>query len=341
MRIVVTIDGELLASLGYNTGLKEQKAAIARMVDAMGHLLLHGDEIVICHGNAPQVGAMLLRSEAARHMIYDLPLDVCGADTQGATGYMLQQALQNWLEVHAINRDVVTLITQVVIEEPVLIDSPMDANRNSLSSIDISSKKGVGPFFDKELAHTHQITRGWELGNVSGYGYQRLVPLLRPKKIVEGKSIHALVEHGTIIICAGGGGVPVRKDPGGQMVGVEAVVDKAFTAVLLAMEIQADSILFVTPLENLLGVLGPGIEARCRSLDLASLEGLIRDMSSTDPIQQKLIASRDFLLAGGKSVLIIPSEELARLPQASYGVFLGSGEVLIIKNWDAHVGAIS
>lgn len=333
MRIVVTIDGELLASLGYNTGLSEQKAAITRMVDSMGNLLLRGDEIVICHGNAPQVGAMLLRSEAARHIIYPLPLDVCGADTQGATGYMLQQALQNWLEGHQIEREVVTLVTQVVVEQP---DENLPiADGDWQDAVRQAAKKGIGPFFDRDLAQAHQNTRGWELANVSGYGYQRLVPLLRPKKIVEGKSIHALVDCGVVIICAGGGGIPVRMNADGQMVGVEAVADKAYTAILLAQEIQADAILFITPLENLLGVLGPGTDVRCRSLDPKTLESLIQDIAVNDPIRHKLIASRDFLLAGGKSVLIIPSEELARLPEASYGVFLGSGEVLIIHHWIA------
>ncbi len=318
MRLVVTIDGELLASLGYNAGMLEQKAAIARMVEAMGNLLLRGDEIVICHGNAFQVGSMLLRSEAASHMIYVLPLDVCGADTQGATGYMLQQALQNWFEQHDINRPVVTLVTQVVVEEP----------EPGLSQ----ASKGVGPYFDSELAHAYRTTRGWELALAPGFGYQRIVPLLMPRQIVEGVAIRALVERGVVTICAGGGGVPVRLDAQGMRIGVEAVVDKAYTTVLLARETQAESIIFVTPLEDLLGVLGPDTNQRVRSIGSASLDDLVQSIPMDVPIRRKLIASRDFLQAGGKSVLIIPPEELSRLPEASYGVYLTSGEGLVLNN---------
>ena len=313
MRVVVTIDGELLVSLGYNAGIAEQKAAIRSVVKAMGNLLCSGNQIVICHGNAPQIGTILLRSEAARHIVYPLPLDVCGADTQGATGYMFQQAIQSWLEQHGRHLEIVTLITQVVVSEKETAMNP--------------AKKGIGPYFDRELAQQYHTTRGWDMEMVPGYGYQRAVPLLMPERIIETNSIRALVESGTLVICAGGGGIPVRIDSHGMRVGVDAVVDKAYTTAMLAREIQAEAIIFVTPLEHLVGVLGPDTATQVRMIDPATLEILIEEkIALDDPLRHKLVAGRTFLRSGGKLVVIVPPGELGKLPQVGYGIFLDNGE---------------
>ncbi len=316
MRIVVTIDGELLVSLGYNAGIAEQKAAIASIVNAMGNLFQRRDQIVICHGNAPQIGTMLLRGEAARHVVYPLPLDVCGADTQGATGYMFQQAVQGWLEGHALDMDVVTVITRVAVSEQGVAQGP--------------AIKRIGPYFDKELAQMYHATRGWEIEMVPGFGYQRTVPLLMPERVIETRSIQTLVESGALVICAGGGGIPVKMDAHGAWVGVEAVVDKAYTTHLLAREIQAEVIIFVTPLEELIGVLGPDIARQVRTIDPTSLDVLIEEQIAVDdPLRHKLIAGRAFLRSGGKLVAILPPGELEKLPQVNYGIFLEDGETSV------------
>lgn len=313
MRVVVTIDGELLISLDYNTGIAEQKVAITSIVRALENMLDREDQIVICHGNAPQIGTILLRSEAAKHVIYPLPLDVCGADTQGATGYMFQQAIQSSLEQHDRHLDVVTLITQVLVDE-------MDAAVNP-------TRKRIGPYFDKELAQVYQNTRKWEMEIVPGFGYQRTVPLLMPERVIETNAIRTLVESGALVICAGGGGIPIRIDSSGMRVGIEAVVDKAYTTSLLAKEINADVIFFVTSLEDLIGILGPDLNSQVCTFTLAELDDLIeKQVGLNDPLWHKLIASRAFLRSGGKLVVIIPPGELAKLPHVSYGAFLGSKE---------------
>jgi carbamate kinase len=312
MRVVVTVDGELLISLGYNAGIAEQKAAIRSVVEAMGNLLCSGNQIVICHGNAPQIGTVLLRSEAARNIIYPLPLDVCSADTQGATGYMLQQAIQCWLEQHGMHQEIVTLITQVVVSEKENDTNP--------------AKKGIGPYFDKELAQQYHTTRGWNMEMVTGYGYRRAVPLLMPERIIETNSIRTLVECGTLVICAGGGGIPVRINAHGMRIGIDAVVDKAYTTVLLAREIQAEAIVFVTPLEDLVGVLGTDSSTQVRLLDPVTLETLIKErIALDDPLRHKLVAGRTFLRSGGKLVMIVPPNELGKLPRVDYGIYLDNG----------------
>jgi carbamate kinase len=317
MRVVVTIDGELLVSLDYNAGIAEQKAAITSIVKVLGNMLQRGDQVIICHGNAPQIGTMLLRSEAARHIIYPLPLDVCGADTQGATGYMFQQAIQSWLEQHGLYLDVVTLITQVAVSDKDWTINP--------------AKKGVGPYFDKELAQVYHNTRGWDIEMVPGLGYQRAVPLMMPERIIETNVIRTLVENGALVICAGGGGIPIRIDARGIRVGIDAVVDKAYTSTLLAQEVHADAIIFVTPLEDMIGVIGPDITSQVRIIDPASLDHLVEEqIGPHDPLWPKLIAGKSFLRSGGKLVAILPPGELGKFPRVDYGIFLGGEEDLMI-----------
>lgn len=318
MRLVVTIDGELLASQAHGAGMLEHKSVIAGTVEALGNLLLRQDEMVICHGNAPQIGTMLMRSEATRHLTYELTLDGCGADTQGETGYLLQQAVQNWFGLHDVQRDVVTVITQVVVEEQ--------------ASGTQTYKKGVGPFFDWELAQSHEITNGWELAMRPGFGYQRVVPVLMPKHVVEGKVIRCLVDQGVIPICAGGGGVPVRLNPANTHTGVEAVVDKAYTTVLLAREIEADAIWFITPKKDLYSILDPAVTGPTLTLDQAQLDNLIEGLRKDARIRHKLIASRDFLQGGGKSVLFVAPEELDRVTKTTPDEFITSGQVIILSN---------
>jgi carbamate kinase len=244
-------------------------------------------------------------------------LDVCSADTQGATGYMFQQALQCWLEQHGIHQEIVTLITQVVVNEEENDTNP--------------SKKGIGPYFDRELAQQYHTTRGWDMEMVPGYGYRRAVPLLMPERIIETNSIRTLVESKILVICAGGGGIPVRIDAHGVRIGIDAVVDKAYTTALLAREIQAEAIIFVTPLEHLVGILGPDPFTQVRMLDQATLEILIEERTALDdPIRHKLIAGRTFLRSGGKLVMIVPPNELGNIPRLGYGIYLDNGDDALI-----------
>lgn len=310
MKVVVTLDGELLVSRVASSGLQGQKEAVTQIVNSLGSMLRAGHEIVVVHGNGPQVGNMLFRGEIASHAVSPVPLDVCGADTQGATGYFLQQSLQNWLRHEGIEREVTAVVTQVVIDD-------------SYPEFAVPIK-GVGPFFDAERAFKYGNTRGWEFIMIPGHGQQRAVPARLPKQILEINSIRCLMKSGTIVICAGGGGIPVSYDAQGNLMGVEAVINKSHTSALLASEVGVDTIIFVSQWEKIRRGFPHSVEGGFTRLTLTELSALIEKQKDelTDSMYLKLLASRKFLQAGGKSIWIIPPEQLDDVLKSDCGIQL-------------------
>lgn len=314
MKIVVALDGQLLLPPNVSLGISGQKEASVRLAGLIGEMVIAGHKLVITHGNGPQVGNMLFRAEVARHAVYALPLDICGADTQGATGYLLQQALYNWLRQRNLEKEIATVVTQVAV------------NEDELASAGLI--KGIGPFFDQQRAQAYENTRNWKFVMIPGRGYQRAVPALLPQRIVEVNTIRCLLEQGMIVICAGGGGVPVRVDAQGRLVGVEAVIDKAHTAALLAHEIGADTIVFVAPWERIERTFTESVINGLTCFPLSALDQLIEQRSNMEEsIRTKLAASRQFLKQGGQSVLIVSPEQLDAKPQFGWGVRLLADEL--------------
>ncbi len=309
MKVIVTIDGELLVSNVASSGLQGQKEAVAKIANNLESILQAGHEIVIVHGNGPQVGNMLFRGEVASHAVPPVPLDVCGADTQGATGYFLQQSLRNLLRREGIKREVTAVVTQAVVDQ---------------SDPELAAPiKGIGPFFDAERAQKYGNMRGWEFIMVPGRGQQRAVPALLPRQILEINSIRYLMEHGTIVICGGGGGIPVSYDEQGNLIGVEAVVNKSHTSILLADEVGADTIVFVSQWEKIRQAFPQSIKDGFTRLTLTELNALIEEQDDlTDSMYLKLVASSKFLQAGGKSIWIIPSEQLRTVLDQDCGIQL-------------------
>ena len=313
MKIVVAIDGGLLVSQNPERGIQGQREAVARLVNNLGEMVKVGHELVITHGNGPQVGNMLFRAEVASHAVYSLPLDICGADTQGATGYLFQQTWYNWLHEQGIAKDVATLVTQVIIDEE---ENP------SLTT------KNIGPFFDRDRAHAYELNRGWNFIMIPGHGYQRVVPAMLPRRIIEAGSIRCLLERGVIVLCAGGGGLPVRPDGTGRLVGVEAVVDKAYTAALLACEVGAPTLVFISPWETIERIF-QGSSDGLTCLPLSALQDLIKQRPDLeDSIRTKLIASCRFLQGGGQSVLLVSPEQLGARPELGWGVRLVADQIV-------------
>jgi carbamate kinase len=308
MRVIITIDGDLLVPPNPSLGILGQREEIVRVVEAIGDFLKSPNEIVITHGNAPQVGFVLLRAELASHIVHSLPLDVCGADTQGATGYLLQQAIRNWLAGNQVSKEVASLITQVRVD-------PVQLTNNRL-------ERGIGPFFDQEKAQTYRNTRGWNFVVIPGRGYRRAVPALTPRDMPEINLIRRLLDPSTIIVCAGGGGIPVIEDQNGQLVGVEAVVNKADTAGLLARELQAEGIIFVSVWDRLKHLSGVYPSNRLTSLSLNELEKILGRNDEMDDNYHKFTAAKEFLEGGGKWVLICPPEGVRANLESSQGILL-------------------
>lgn len=310
MKAIITIDGELLVSGGVHEGLQGQKEAVGKIVDSLGPILQAGHKIIIVHGNGPQVGNMLFRGEIASHAVYPVPLDVCGADTQGATGYFLEQSLQNLLKREGVNREVAAVVTQALVDES---DPKMTA-----------PVKGVGPFFDAERAQNYGKTRHWEFIMVPGRGQQRAVPALLPRQILEINSIRCLTENGTIVICGGGGGIPVRYDEEGNLIGVEAVVNKSHTAVLIASEVGIDTIVFISQWEKIKQAFPHIVKDGFIRLTLSELKAYIEQRKNelTDSMYLKLVASGKYLGVSGRTIWIIPPEQIGAVLSRDCGIQL-------------------
>jgi carbamate kinase len=262
---------------------------------------------------------MLFRAEMARDAVYALPLDVCGADTQGATGYLLQQALRNWLLRQGLTRDVTTVVTQVIVdgEDPACL----------------ADGKGIGPFFDQDRARAYEKSRGWQFMMIPGHGFQRTVPALLPKKVIEANSIRYLLDREVVVICAGGGGVPVNARAEEQLAGVEAVVDKAHTATLLAQEIGAEIVVFVSAWSVIERAFPNSTLDGVTCLPRSGLNEFLEHRTRLEPsLRTKLMASQQFFENGGQSVLLVSPEQLAARPHLGWGVRLLADEVVSDQN---------
>jgi len=235
---VVAIGGNSLIRDPKHVTVEDQQQALRETSYYLADMVAQGWEMVIGHGNGPQVGFILRRSEIAHKAegMHEVPLDVCGADTQGAIGYELQQALQNELYHRGIRKNVVTVITQT------LVDGNDPAFQNPT--------KPIGSFMSAEEAQRRKETQGWHVVEDAGRGWRRVVPSPLPKEIVEESTIRAILKDRIIVIAAGGGGIPVVDIGDGEYRGVAAVIDKDYAASLLARELKADLFLIATAVEK-------------------------------------------------------------------------------------------
>jgi carbamate kinase len=231
---VVAIGGNAVNRPGEKPTAENMLSAIE---EAMGYLVDMLDEydIVITHGNGPQVGNILIQQEMAKEVIPPFPIDVNDAQTQGSLGYMIVQALRNRLAERGLNREVAALITQIVV----------DKNDEAFKK----PSKPVGPFYTEEEARKLMMEKGWIMKEDAGRGWRRVVPSPKPLDIVEKEIIQMLLKNDVIVVAAGGGGIPVVRE-NGKLKGIEAVIDKDRASALLAIEINADELIILTGVEK-------------------------------------------------------------------------------------------
>ena len=235
-RAVVAIGGNSLITDAAHQSVEDQYLAAAETDHHIANLVAAGWQVVITHGNGPQIGFILRRSELARSELHEVPLDVCGADTQGAIGYLLQQNLADDFRRMKINHEVVTVVTQVEV-------GPNDPAFQQPS-------KPIGSFLTAEQAAFRREHDGWDVMEDAARGWRRVVASPDPIRIVEIEAIRFLLEGGFTVIAAGGGGIPVITDPEGHLRGVAAVIDKDLASALIAKEIGADLLLISTSIER-------------------------------------------------------------------------------------------
>lgn len=254
-----------------------------------------GWDVVITHGNGPQVGFILLRSELASNVLHTVPLDSCGADTQGAIGYMIQQSLYNEFKKRKIDKQATTVVTQVVVDKN-----------------DIAFKnptKPIGPFYNEKKAKEYSNERNWSIMEDAGRGWRRVVPSPIPLEIVERDAIKSLINKGFVAIAVGGGGIPVVKDENGNLYGVEAVIDKDYASGLLANSINADLFLISTAVEKVALNFGKPDQKDLDLMTLSEAEKYYNEghfpQGSMGP---KIKAVIDFIKKGGKEAIITTPE---------------------------------
>lgn len=291
---VVAIGGNSLVRPGQRDGTADQRGNLLSTSEAIVAVIAAGYRVVVTHGNGPQVGDALLRSELAAGVVRPLPLDACVAETQGSIGYLLQQTLPEALQRHGLRRPVVTVVTQVLV-------SPRDpAFRNPT--------KPVGPFYSPQDAESRRTVLGWHMVEDARRGYRRVVPSPRPKEIIELPAIQAALASGALVIACGGGGIPVvfRRD---RLVGIDAVIDKDLTSSLLASELEAALLLISTAVDRVALNYGTPAERSLERLSAAEARRYLRGghfpPGSMGP---KIEAALGYLERGGPLVIITSPE---------------------------------
>lgn len=295
---VVALGGNALIRQGEKGEVEEQLRHIRESVLHLPLLLAKGYALVITHGNGPVVGQLLLQNEAARETVPSMPLDVCDADSEGSIGYLTQQTLVNVLRGRNGERSVVSLITQVVVD-------PVDPAF-------AKPTKPVGPFYSAAEADELRRTKGWAVVADAGRGYRRVVPSPRPLRVVEEEAIRILLNHGVVVIAAGGGGVPVMQTEAGELRGVEAVIDKDRVSALLAGRLGARLLVILTAVDFVYRRFGRPDREPLPRLDVATARRLLAEGEfAPGSMGPKIEAAIDFLSAGGREVLITLPENLA------------------------------
>jgi len=306
---VIAVGGNSLIKDPKRVSVEDQEQALRETSYHIVDMIEAGWDVAIGHGNGPQVGYILRRSEIAAKVegMHEVPLDVCGADSQGAIGYEFQQALQNELFRRGIKKNACTIITQMLVDQ----NDPAFKNPS----------KPIGSFMDEAEAKRREKEMGWSVVEDAGRGWRRVVPSPLPKEIVELVSVRTLIEAGVIVITVGGGGIPVIDAGNGVYRGVAAVIDKDFASSLLASEIKADMFLIATAVEKVAINFGKPGEKWLDKISLAEAkqylaEGIHFAKGSMAPKIQAVIR---YLEAGGKEALITNPENIGRALKGETG----------------------
>jgi carbamate kinase len=306
---VVAVGGNSLILDPKKVTVEDQYIAAAETSKHIADMIEAGWDVAIGHGNGPQVGFILRRSEIAAkyEKMHEVPLDVCGADSQGAIGYALQQTLQNELSRRGIKKPVATVVTQVKV----------DKNDKAFQN----PTKPIGGFMDEAEAKRRQAELGWNVVEDAGRGWRRVVASPIPMEVVEIDSVKTLIAAGTVVVTVGGGGIPVIDDGKGGCIGTAAVIDKDFASSLLARLIKADLFVISTAVEKVAINYGKPNEKWLDKMTLAEAkaylaEGIHFAKGSMAPKIQAIIM---YLENGGKEALITNPENIGRALKGETG----------------------
>lgn len=308
---VVAIGGNSLIKDNKRVSVEDQYLAAKETTFHIADMIEGGWNVAIGHGNGPQVGFILRRSEIAHRVenMHEIPLDVCGADSQGAIGYALQQTLQNELKRRGIKKSVATVVTQV------LVDKEDKAFKNP--------SKPIGGFMEEADAKKRETELGWNIVEDSGRGWRRVVASPLPQDVVELPSVKALLDAGQVVITVGGGGIPVIEE-NGDLKGTAAVIDKDYASSLLAREIKADLFIISTAVEKVALNFGKPDEKWLDKLTLSEAKAYLAEGThfAKGSMAPKIQAIIWYMEAGGKQALITNPENIGRALKGETGTWI-------------------
>lgn len=306
---VVAVGGNaLIKDKAHQTVQDQYEAAVETMGHIVGMIEM-GWDVVVTHGNGPQVGFILRRSELASHELHEVPLDYCGADTQGAIGYMFQQILHNQFLAKSMDKNAVTVVTQTIVDR----EDPAFKNPT----------KPIGSFMEEAQARGKIKTEGWTMVEDAGRGWRRVVPSPIPQRIVEADAIQSLIRAGFVVVAVGGGGIPVIETPDGNLVGVEAVIDKDFGSSILASMIDADLFLISTAVEKVAINFNKPDQKWLDKLTTSEAKQYIEEGHfAKGSMLPKIQAILKFMELGGRQALITDPEHIMEALQGKTGTWI-------------------
>ena len=293
---VIALGGNAIIPAGGRGTIDEQRNLTNDTMRQVARLIASGRKVVLTHGNGPIVGNIVERNEAVKERIPPMPLDVCGADSQGGIGYMIQQSLRNELDTEGLSKEVVSIVSQVIVSED------DEAFQNPT--------KPIGPFYSRGDADRLAREKGWTMKNDADRGHRRVVPSPMPIEIVEAGVISRLLAADTVVIGVGGGGIPVVRR-GGRLIGIEAVIDKDRAAAVLARNAGAERLIILTNVEEVYVRFGKPDREALGEIGLSGIRKLHESGEfPAGSMGPKIEAAIDFIESGGERVIISHARKL-------------------------------
>ena len=306
---VVAVGGNSLIKVEKHKHVPEQYEAAKESMRHIVDMIEQGWEVVVTHGNGPQVGFIHRRSELSAHELHEVPLDFCGADTQGAIGYMFTMALDNEFQSRGMDKKSVAVVTQTVV----------DHNDKAFEH----PTKPIGSFMNEQTAKDRAAKEGWTVVEDAGRGWRRVVASPIPQRIVEAPAIRTLIDNGFVVVGVGGGGIPVVQDETGMLLGVEAVIDKDFGSSLLACLINADMFVITTAVEKVaINFNKPNQQWLDRMTAAEARQYIEEGHFAKGSMLPKIQAILRYLDAGGKKALITNPENIGRALRGETGTVI-------------------
>ena len=309
---VIALGGNSLIKDSNHQKVEDQYAAAYESCTHIAELIGMGYNVALTHGNGPQVGFVLLRSELSRSTLHEVPLDYCGADTQGALGYAFSQALGNIFKDKGIKKPIAAVVTQMVV----------DRNDTAFKN----PTKPIGPFYSQEEATQRKEQSGWDIMEDAGRGWRRVVASPIPIEIVEQDAIKKLLDSGFVVVSVGGGGIPVIRTEEGDLQGVAAVIDKDYASSLLASNIKADVFIISTAVEKVYLNFGKPDQKALDTVTLPELKKYLEEGHfKPGSMLPKMKAIISFLEKGGKEAIVTNPENIRKAVEGKTGTHIIGG----------------